>query len=378
MKKLFILFTVILALYGTSTAQKFKSESAGRAIEQLDKGNVEGAIEILDKAIGRQKDLLESYQLRGNINAMIGNLTGAITDYTSALEIDPTHGKIYESRAYYRAFRRDWAGALKDYDSAVANGIKTDRIYLRRGEIKRDMDDIDGAIADLQTSISLNPDLAGAYHGLAILMESKGDVHSAMVLLQDFLDRNESKDGGKLPVAEGSVTASINIKRRGQEKDGKQVYMIGTTRTSNESTSSPQSPDDAAEKMEQTLNISMAYFTLGRLYAKKDDLDNALLNYGKGLKISKDDPVGYKLRSEVHMKKSDLAGTIADLKSIVDSPMHLPDNHRDRGVLLLLQGKDEEAKAEFDLHLLRFPKAVDTLNKTIEEAKRLLKAQQPN
>jgi len=123
--------------------------------------------------------------------------------------------------------------------------------------------------------------------------------------------------------------------------------------------------------MEQTMNLSMAYFQLGRLFVKKDEFDKALVNYEKGLRINKEDTYGYKLRSEVRMKKGDLAGAIEDLKSVVYSHMHMPDVHRDTGILLLLQGKDAEAQVEFDLHLARFPNAKDSLNRAIEEAKKL-------
>lgn len=375
MKRLFILLTISIALCGTTSAQMFKSESTRKAGEQLAKGNIQVAIDLLTKAIEARKDLLEAYHLRGNLNAMGGNLTAAIADYSSALEIDPTQGQIYESRALYRGFRRDWAGALKDYDLAIINGVKSDRIYLRRATIKRDMGDIDGAVVDFRAAVSFNPNMAGAYVGLSQLLEQKGEIDTAIVMLQDFLDRYERNRDGKLPETKGTVTGSINIKRKGQEKDGSQAYLVGATRSIETNASSSSDVDSMTAKMEQTMNLSLAYFGLGRLYAKKDDLEKALQNYDKGLKINKDDPLGYKLRSEIKMKKGDLTGTIEDLRSAVNSPMHLPDNHRDKGILLLLQGNDAEARTEFDLHLQRFPAAKEALEKQIAEAKKLRDSQ---
>ena len=91
--------------------------------------------------------------------------------------------------------------------------------------------------------------------------------------------------------------------------------------------------------------------------------------------ITKSNPIGYKFRSEVRIKKGDLKGAIEDLTIVANLPMHLPDNHLDKGILLLLQGKDTEAQVEFDLHLLRFPTAKDNIDKRIEEAKKLLSSQ---
>jgi len=368
MNKLIFLLLVIAVLSGSASAQIFKSVTTKKASEQLRGGDVKAAIAILTKAIENQKDLLEAYHMRGNLNAMIGNITGAIADYTSALEINPTDANILKQRAMYRSFRRDSAGALKDYDSAIANGLKTDRIYASRAEVKRDIGDMNGATDDYRTALAFNPNLASAYIGLSYLLEKKGDEEAAIIFLRDFLDRYEGKSSEKLPVVDGKITNSINIKRKGLENDGSQVYLEGVTSISNSKT---RESEDFIAKKEQTMNVSMAYFTLGRLYSKKDDFDNALANYEKGLKINRNDAYGYKLRSEIKMKKGDLKGTIEDLTTTMNLEMHLPDNHLDKGILLLLQGKDAEAQIEFDLHLLRFPAGKEHLEKRIVEAKKL-------
>ena len=42
-----------------------------------------------------------------------------------------------------------------------------------------------------------------------------------------------------------------------------------------------------------------------------------------------------------------------------------------KGILLLLEGKDSEAQVELDLHLARFPKAREFVDKKVEDAKNL-------
>lgn len=115
----------------------------------------------------------------------------------------------------------------------------------------------------------------------------------------------------------------------------------------------------------------MAYFNLGRLYLQKDDLDIALENIEKGMKIKKDDVYGYKLRSQLYIKKGDLQAAINDLTFVVGSRMQAPDIHFDKGLLLVLQNKDDEAEKEFALHRLRFPAPQEAINKRIEEARKI-------
>ena len=277
MKRLFFLFLIFVLLGGSAYAQIFKSEAARKAQELLVKGDIEGSTAVLNKAIDDHKDLLEAYKMRGNLNAKIGNLTGAIADYTSVLEIDPTDARIYERRALYRGFRRDSAGALKDYDAAIAYGRRTEQIYCARANIKHDIGDIKGAIADFQTALAFNPDWAQAYVGWSQLLELNSDINAAIVLLQDFLDRYESKNNGKLPVASETVTDSINIKRRGKEQDGSQVYLTRTETSFRLDSLSVEDIDRKEAELTQIGGLSFAYFTLGRFYTEKGELDRAVM-----------------------------------------------------------------------------------------------------
>ena len=71
-----------------------------------------------------------------------------------------------------------------------------------------------------------------------------------------------------------------------------------------------------------------------------------------------------------------MPGAIEDLNVVANSRMGAPDRRVDKGILLLLQGKDDEAEKEFALHLRMFPNDQEFLNKKIGEAKKL-RSQQP-
>ena len=360
---------MLVGFVAAANAQSFTSETWRKADEKMSRGDRAGALAILDTAIEKRKDLFEAYQLRANLRSSSGDLDGAIADYTAAIEVNPNGAKVYELRARFRMFKRDYAGALKDFDSAIANGLKSERVYSGRADIKRDMGDIEGAIADYQTAIAMNPNLALPHVGLSFTHERKGDIDAALVVLQEFLDRYESNRDGKLPSLKGGASkgANVEIKREGKEKDGNQVYLSG------EQFNSSNSP----EKTEQLLNLALAYANLGRMYAKKSDFDKAIESYEKGLKIRKDDFYIHKLRSEIRIKKGDLQGAIEDLTVVANAVGGAPDRHADKGILLILQGKDEEAEKEFAIHLKRFPQGSNFLNKRIEEARKLRSQQSP-
>lgn len=378
MKKIFLTLCLLLSGFvSAADAQMNKSEYTRRAAEKLASGDRAGAIAVLDKAIEERKDLHETYVMRARLRLSVGDLDGAIADYTEAIKITPHDAGLYEQRGGFRGFKRDYAGALQDFDAAIANGLKTEKVYVGRAGIKQGMGDMEGAIADYQSALAANPGFVAAHVGLTFTLERKGEVDAAIVHLQDFLDRYEGKRGGKLPTmpAHTSTSAGVPIKREGKEKDGAQVYMESREFASGSPVNSREEADRQIAQLEQRLHLAQAYATMGRLYAKKDDLERALENYEKGLKINKGDFYLHKLRSEIRIRRGDLPGAIEDLTAVVNSRMGAPADHLDKGLLLLLQGREAEAEKEFALHRQQFPTAGEYMTRIIGEAKKL-RAQQ--
>lgn len=374
MKKVFLSACLLLAgLVTPAGAQFHKSESARKAGEKVARGDRAGAIAVLDKAIEQRKDLNETYQMRAGLRASLGDIDGAIADYTEAIKITPGNAGLYERRAMFRMFRRDSAGALQDYDAAIAHGSKTEKVYVGRAGIKRDMGDAEGAITDYRFALAINPDFASAHHGLAFTLQLRGEEDAAIAQLQDFLDRYEGKRDGKLPsVQSGASTGGgASVKREGKEKDGRQVYLESREFVTTFKADSPEELEKQTARYEQLLNVAGAYGTLGRLYAKKNDLERALANFEKGLKIHKGDFSIHKSRSEIRIKQGDLQGAIEDLTIVVNSDRGGPTGHLDKGLLLLLQGREAEAEKEFALHREAFPAAGEYMSRAIEDAKKL-------
>lgn len=378
MKKIFL--SVCLVLFGlcaSAGAQFNRTESARRAGERLARGDRAGALALLDQAIEQGKDLQETYAMRARLRAGAGNLDGAIADFGEAIKLTPNDVDLYHQRAMFRLFRRDSAGALQDYDAAIAHGLKTEKVYAGRGAIKRDIGDLEGAILDYRSAIAVNPMFASAHTGLASTLEQKGEAEAAIVHLQDFLDRYERERDGKLPSVTGATSTGVrtSVKREGPEKDGRQVFLEGGQTQMTFRGNTPEEVKGEMAKHEQLMNLAMAYLNLGRMYAKRENLDKALENYDKSLKISRDTPYLHKLRGEARIQRGDLQGAIEDLNAAVNFDKGAPDLHHTRALLLTLQGRAAEAEKELALHLQKFPAAGANVNRMLEAAKKL-RAQQ--
>jgi tetratricopeptide (TPR) repeat protein len=154
-----------------------------------------------------------------------------------------------------------------------------------------------------------------------------------------------------------------------------QFFTSETTRPARSWRRATAKAEQQGARLEQAMNLAVAYANLGRMYEKKNDFDKALENYEKGLKIRKDDSYIHRLRGELRMKRGDLRGAIEDLKVVAEYRQESPDYHLSRGLLFVLQGKDAEAEKEFAAHVQMFPASREFVNERIKAAKKLLSEQ---
>ena len=87
----------------------------------------------------------------------LGDLAGAIADYTQAIALNPTDATAYHNRGLARSSQSDLAGAIADYAQAIALNPTDATDYYNRGLARNGQGDLAGAIADYAQAIALNP-----------------------------------------------------------------------------------------------------------------------------------------------------------------------------------------------------------------------------
>jgi tetratricopeptide (TPR) repeat protein len=373
MKKIILLFTIFFAVSSCFAQLPFpKSEACKKAGAKFYQGDRQGAVAILDNAIAKDPNLLDARQMRGSFRAILGDFQGAIDDYKAALALDPTAVDIYANLSEWQLFLRDYDGASATLDAAIAHGLKTEKVYMRRGDLKKDRQDLPGAMVEYQNAIAASPASPRGYTGLARAYEAKGDLPSAIAQLQTFFRAYEAT--GKTPKDKSVTVGNARMDqydRPGKEPDGSQagVGVLGAIVIGG---SSPEEIEKNRNAMERALNIRSAYYALGELFSKTGDLDQALASYEKGLAMKPDDGEGHGYRAQARIAKGDLGGAIDDLSAALKDPIPWQDKNKTRGILDVLEGREDDAAKEFETFLQRFPKAKESLDKEIEEARALL------
>jgi tetratricopeptide (TPR) repeat protein len=164
-----------------------------QALDKQNKGDNSGAIADYTQAIQLDKNWgvdnptnkyygsASAYYCRGIARADSGNKQGAIADYDQAIKLKPDFAEAYGNRGNVRAGLGDMQGAIADYDEALRLKNPEPWIdYNGRGNARADSGDKQGAIADYDQAIKLKPDFAEAYYRRGNARADSGDKQGAI------------------------------------------------------------------------------------------------------------------------------------------------------------------------------------------------------
>jgi tetratricopeptide (TPR) repeat protein len=119
---------------------------------------------------GQTPTTADDYFRRGAARHTKGDLDGAISDYTRAIEIDSRDAGAYEGRGEARRTKGDLDGAITDATRAIEIDPHLAGPYITRGLARRKKGDLEAALEDYTKSIVIDPNYADGYNALAWLL----------------------------------------------------------------------------------------------------------------------------------------------------------------------------------------------------------------
>ena len=135
-----------------------------KGIAKAESGDIEGAISDFTTAIDIHPHYFGSYDNRGIAYRILGNYEDAITDHTKALELGGDNYGVYYNRGNARLFMGDIEGAIADYTMAIEINPNDYSLYEIRSVAKSDSGDYEGALDDLDKAIEINPEYPVAFN----------------------------------------------------------------------------------------------------------------------------------------------------------------------------------------------------------------------
>jgi tetratricopeptide (TPR) repeat protein len=104
----------------------------------------------------------EEYARSAVAKSDAGDYSGAIADFSKALEMNPISPWLYRNRGVTRLRQGDFADAFDDATKAIAIDPKYAEAYSTRGSARASQGDLDDGISDCSRAIELDPRLAEA------------------------------------------------------------------------------------------------------------------------------------------------------------------------------------------------------------------------
>jgi len=142
-------------------------------------------LEHLNNAIDKGFKEYQVYYNRGLYKLVTGNFSGAIDDYTEAIEMKKDFPIAYHDRATAKRELGDMQGALYDYRLATNYKHDFPMAFNNMGSVKIVLGDYDGALEDYTVAINLDTSFYIAYNNRGNAKYFLGDIEGA----EDDFDR---------------------------------------------------------------------------------------------------------------------------------------------------------------------------------------------
>src|SRR6266536_5107240 len=135
----------------------------------------------------RDRNLVTTYLWRALHLREAGELDRAISDYDSAIRLDPSRSSAYHERGSVFHTKGDYQRAIADYSEAIRLDTRNANAFNNRALAYRKLGDLDRAIRDYDASIRVEPNNPRAYGNRGVAYAARGDYDRAIADLSEAI-----------------------------------------------------------------------------------------------------------------------------------------------------------------------------------------------
>jgi lipoprotein NlpI len=181
---LFLLFGILLLGSSSVASEVDAQKHHDNGIKLYRLGNVNGAIVEFTKAIEINPRFDRAYTNRGIMWQETGEYDKAITDYDKAIEINPKQFAAYNSRGNAWRFKGNFERAIADFNTAIGLNPKHAVPFNNRGSAYMNKEDYSSAIADFSKAIELDSKYPVPYYNRGCTLYRQGKFKESLPDLQ--------------------------------------------------------------------------------------------------------------------------------------------------------------------------------------------------
>eukprot|EP00656_Telonema_subtile_P051861 TRINITY_DN707_c0_g1_i1.p1 TRINITY_DN707_c0_g1~~TRINITY_DN707_c0_g1_i1.p1 ORF type:complete len:699 (+),score=142.19 TRINITY_DN707_c0_g1_i1:88-2184(+) len=232
-----------------------------RGIALKDKGDLDGALAVYDRALEMDPHYHHAHIGRGNALQVKGDLEGALTSYDKALKIEPNSHHAHVGRGNALQVQCEWDEALAAYDKALRIDSRSPHAHNGRGNVLQDQGNLEEALAAYDKALELDPSSYHAHNGRGNVLQDTGELEAALAAYDRALEIK--------PTSYRAQTNRADLLQHMQE-----IKVDEELASNNE-----------RDGVEPTRARVMILLRCGRAMKDKGDLDGALKAYDRALQI---------------------------------------------------------------------------------------------
>lgn len=271
------------------------------------------ALADLETAIRLDANLAQAYGERGTVWAEKRDYGKALADFNQAVGLEPKNARMFTARGTAHALLNNPDLAIADFTESLSLAPKDPQAHLTyflRGVAWEKKQDWGKALVDLNEAIRLSPKYAAAY-------QERGLVRAKMLATQDAL--SDLDEVIRLDPKNASAFRDRGSIRtlRSTELALKGVVNIEKADLESAKTLEEGAMSDYTEAIRLSSNDPEGYRERAKAYARRGDRAQALADFNEALRLAPKDYLIYRDRGEFYGARDELDRAIADYNEAI-------------------------------------------------------------
>ncbi len=274
--------------------------SLGVAFHRL--GDDDRALSCYEAVLKIDPKHADAHYFRANILYSRGNVREAISEYTTAIGLQPELIRAHEQAAprdrltdytdtpagMYQIAKR--AARILELNRSLEDNPRQPTLFKERASEYSRLGNYEQAIADYDSCLAIQPDDAGALHARGLAFEQMGQPDRALRDYQQATSTNPQ-------LADTYINRGVELGRAGQFR---------------------QSIDSLSEGIRLAPANPNGYFNRAATYLQLGDFENAIADFSKVIQLSSSDEDAYYWRGISHEQAGHRKEAIADYKKFLE------------------------------------------------------------
>jgi tetratricopeptide (TPR) repeat protein len=294
-----------------------------------------------------------AYVMRGTAKAQLYDNQGAITDYTTAIELNPRLVLAYNNRGNLRQHFGDVEGAISDFTSVLAINPHSPIAYNNRAIIYTQTGQFSAAIADYQKAIELQPDFVSVYNNQGNAYCQMGDYanaieHYSQAIILDPKFATAYSNRANIHRIQGNLIAALTDYDRAISLDTNLVIAYYNRGICQRQIGNHQA---AIDNYTKTLDLDpqyfYAYYHRGNARQYLGDKRGAIADYTQTIYFDPNHIYAYYNRAVTRSEIGDIHGAMEDLERSIELEPTFTLAYYQRGWLLAIHDEHQYAIANY-------------------------------